>query len=131
MGLDGLATLTEDERTRFIAFTSGAFRFYEASRLQWRHGQLHAEHWQNVEAFVKDIANRAGIADFWALRRHMHSSEFRTWFESLPRAAPAAGFYDLPINRRPGLRTDLRRTGSAASVASGPPSLDRSDQLTA
>jgi hypothetical protein len=101
-GLDGLAALTEDERARFVAFSSGVFRFFEASRLQWRHGQLDAEHWQNVEAFLKDIANRPGIIDFWALRRHLHSTEFRTWFESLPRAAPAARFYDMPVKDRPG-----------------------------
>jgi hypothetical protein len=100
VGLDGLAALTEDERTRFIAFAFGAMRFFEASHLQWRHRQLDVEHWQNVEAFLKDIANRPGIADFWALRRHMHSTEFRTWFESLPRTAPVSGFYDAPVNQR-------------------------------
>jgi hypothetical protein len=97
-GLDGLAALTEDERTRFVAFSSGVFRFFEASRLQWRHGHLDAEHWQNVDAFLRDIANQPGIADFWSMRRHLHSTEFRAWFESLPHAPPAARFYDMPAS---------------------------------
>ena len=102
VGLEGLAALDDDERTRFIVFSFGAMRFFEASRLQWRHRQLDVEHWQNVEAFLRDLAERPGIADFWAVRGHMHSTEFRTWFESLPRTAPVTGFYDVVVGEQAG-----------------------------
>src|SRR5476651_131803 len=35
LGLSNFETLTDDERVRFVAYTSGLFRFYESARLQW------------------------------------------------------------------------------------------------
>src|SRR5450755_4643097 len=34
-GLSHYEGLTEEDRLRFIVFTSGAFRFFESSRVQW------------------------------------------------------------------------------------------------
>lgn len=96
LGLGGVETLSEDERVRFIVHANAIFRFFEASRLQWRHRQLDNEHWQNIEAFLKDYASQPGIAQFWATRRHMHSSEFRTWYEALPRSTHVGGLFDIP-----------------------------------
>lgn len=95
VGLGGLEALSEDDRVRFIVFMTGAFRFFEASRLQWRHKQLDNEHWQNVEAMLKDMASRPGIDQFWRIRRHMHSAEFAAWYQALPRSTAAAGLFDL------------------------------------
>jgi hypothetical protein len=105
LGLSGLEALTEDERVRFIVAANALFRFSEASRLQWRRKQLDDAHWQNIEAFLRDLASQPGIAQFWAARRHMHSIEFRTWYEALPRSTH--GLFDFPIASGPGSEADL------------------------
>jgi len=96
LGLSGMETLTEDERVRFIIAANALFRFSEASRLQWRHKQLDNVHWQNIESFLRDYASQPGIAQFWAARRHVHSTEFRTWYEALPRSS--RGLFDVPTD---------------------------------
>ena len=96
LGLGGVEALSEDERVRFYTHANALFRFIEASRLQWRHKQLDNVHWQNIEAFLKDYASQRGIAQFWAVRRHMHSTEFRTWYEALPRST--RGLFDVPTD---------------------------------
>jgi hypothetical protein len=92
-GLSHYEDLSNEDRARFIMYTSGAFRFFESSRVQWRHGQLDNEHWQNVEANVRDFASQPGIGRFWRVRKHWHSTEFQNWFGSLSAKAEG-GLYD-------------------------------------
>lgn len=84
LGLADLSALTDDERTRFLVLASSLFRFYEAARLQWRHGQLDKEHWENILFQISDFGSQPGIRAYWTIRRGWHSTEFRQWFESLP-----------------------------------------------
>lgn len=84
VGLADLSALTDDERTRFLVLASSLFRFYEAARLQWRHGQLDEEHWENIVFQITDFGSQPGIQAYWAIRSRWHSKEFRQWFESLP-----------------------------------------------
>jgi hypothetical protein len=90
-GLSHYEELSNEERARFILLTHGSFRFFEASRLQWRHGQLDSEHWHTVEVTVRHLASQPGIRSFWKVRRHWHSSEFQNWFESLPLSGGGLG----------------------------------------
>ena len=83
LGLDGLESLTEDERVRFYALAGAILRFFEGARLQWRHGQLDREHWYNVEKTAIDFAATPGFEAYWAARRHWLSPEFQHWYESL------------------------------------------------
>ena len=83
VGLADLTALTDDERTRFLVLASSLFRFYEAARLQWRHGQLDKEHWENIVFQVSDFGSQPGIRTYWNIRKRWHSMEFRRWFESL------------------------------------------------
>ena len=83
LGLLDIKGLTDDERVRFVAFLSGLFRFWESSRLQWRHGQLDNEHWENVAQQAIDFASQPGVKHFWEIRRHWHSAEFQKWYASL------------------------------------------------
>lgn len=92
-GLEQFDSLTDDERVRFLVFLSGAFRFFEATRLQWRHGQLDSEHWHNVESNVRDLAPHPGVKTYWTIRHHWHSIEFRGWFESLPQTVATSVLY--------------------------------------
>ena len=84
-GLGDPGDLNDDERVRFIAYTSAQFRFFESSRVQWLQRQLDDEHWQNIEAQVKNFAAQPGVQAWWKLRRDWHSAAFCAWFESLPR----------------------------------------------
>ena len=86
-GIERYDSLTDDERVSFVAFLSTLFRFFEASRLQWKHGQLDNEHWHNVESNIRAAAPIAGVQEYWKLRGDWHSAEFRAWFESLPKNA--------------------------------------------
>ena len=83
IGLSDLSLLTDDERTRFLVLASSLFRFYEAARLQWRHGQLDKEHWENIVFQISDFGSQPGIRAYWAIRSRWHSTEFRQWFDSL------------------------------------------------
>ena len=93
LGLGNIDSLTDDERVRFVVLVGGVFRFFEASRLQWRHGQLDSEHWQNIDANVRDFSTQPGVREYWALRRHWASGEFRTWYESLPQTTATRDLY--------------------------------------
>ena len=96
-GFDRLNTLTDDERVRFFLILSGIFRFYEAARLQWRHGQLDEGHWHQVEFQLRDVIRYPGVQTYWKMRRHWHSREFSDWLDGLPRDAAARGLYEPPL----------------------------------
>jgi len=96
LGMSDMESLTDDERVRFVAFLSGLFRYWESSRLQWRHGQLDSEHWENVARQASDFAKLTGVRHFWEIRRHWHSTEFQRWFESLP-SGKTRGIYERPL----------------------------------
>ena len=96
IGLSGFDNLTEDEQVRFVAYSSGLFRFYESAHLQWRHGQLDGEHWQNVALQAADFCRQPGIKQFWEIRRHWHSAGFQKWYDALPKDAPRS-IYQRPV----------------------------------
>lgn len=104
-GLADPRALNDDDRMRFLAICSGIFRFYDTQRLQWRHGQLDAEHWHSVQTQIGDIVRLPGIQIFWQMRRHWHSAEFRSWVDALPKDGAEHGFYDLPAADTPAPRT--------------------------
>jgi hypothetical protein len=82
-GLIDPASLNDDEWVRFVAYTSGMFRFYESSRVQWLRGNLDDEHWQNIEQQIRTLGAQPGVRAWWKLRGHWHSKAFRSWFEGL------------------------------------------------
>jgi hypothetical protein len=82
-GLDDFSSLSPDEEVRFLAFASSLFRYYDASRVQWRHGQLDNEHWHTITQQVVSLAHRPGIMAWWKLRRSWHSPDFQHWIESM------------------------------------------------
>ena len=96
VGLIDPLSLSEDDRMRFLAICSGLFRFYDAQRLQWRHGQLDAEHWHSVQTQMSDLIRLPGMQVFWKMRKHWHSAEFRNWVDALPNDRAEHGLYDMP-----------------------------------
>lgn len=103
VGLIDIEKLNDDEKTRFVALSSGLFRFFEAARLQWRHGQLDAEHWHSIDSQIRDTIRNPGLQIYWSMRRQWHSQEFCTWVDSLPKERPERGTYETP----PGIRKVL------------------------
>jgi hypothetical protein len=96
LGLDDIACLTDDERVRFYAFAGTTLRFFEGARLQWLHGQLDEEHWNNVEKSATDFAATSGFRYYWAERHHWLSPQFRKWYESLAQER-AHNLYGKPF----------------------------------
>ncbi|MEP6983006.1 MAG: hypothetical protein ABI853_05105 [Sphingomicrobium sp.] len=82
-GLIDPSRLDDVEWVRFVAYTSGMFRFYEASRVQWLRGNLDDEHWQNIEQQIRTLGTQPGVQAWWQVRAHWHSAAFRSWFEGL------------------------------------------------
>lgn len=93
LGLQGLDHLTDNERVRFIAFISTLMRFFEATRVQWLNGQLDKAHWHSTEHQAMGLASQPGITQWWEVRSHWHSDEFRSWFSSLKGISGDYQFY--------------------------------------
>ena len=96
LGLGGIEKLTDDEKVRFVSLIGGFFRFFDAARLQWRHGQLDAEHWHSIETQIRDTVRNPGVQSYLNMRSHWHSPEFRAWVDSLPKESPNRGIYETP-----------------------------------
>jgi len=96
VGLGDIEKLTDDEKARFVILSSGLFRFFEAARLQWRHGQLDAEHWYSIDTQIRDTIRNPGLQTYWSMRGHWHSPEFRAWVDALPRNTLVRGLYETP-----------------------------------
>jgi hypothetical protein len=96
VGLGGIENLNDDEKVRFVSLSSGFFRFFEAARLQWRHGQLDTEHWHSIETQIRDTIPNPGVQSYLRMRGHWHSPEFRAWIDSLPKESLERGIYDTP-----------------------------------
>jgi hypothetical protein len=96
VGCFDIGALSDDDRVRFVMFCAGLFRWFDASLLQWRHGQLDTGHWQSAEAMVRDFIRYPGVQVAWDMRKHWHSSQFQAWVDSFSKAAPEHGLYDLP-----------------------------------
>jgi hypothetical protein len=94
-----LDSLTEDEEVRFFAFASALFRFFEASHVQWRRGQLDDEHWRSIEQQALIAAAQPGLRGFWAIRRNWHCEAFQLWFESLPAVEAGQLYNKLQPNK--------------------------------
>jgi hypothetical protein len=103
LGLGDPGSLDADERTRFFAFASTVFRYYESSQVLWLQGQLDASHWHMITQQAADFANQPGIQAWWQTRRHWHSVQFREWLEALPKASPP------PIYDAPGVKAPARK----------------------
>ena len=69
--------LDDVDRVRFIAFMSGIFRYYEASYIQYKKGNLDKELWESLEIQLSEIASTRGFEFWWAVREKWHSPDFR------------------------------------------------------
>jgi hypothetical protein len=87
-------SLSDDEHVRFLVHMTTLFLTHEAARIQWRHGQLDSEHWDNVVLQLRDAVDLPGFQRYWKIRGHWHSPEFRNWYQSLTSASPGHGLYD-------------------------------------
>lgn len=78
-GLDqGLTSLDDDDKVRFISLLSALYRYYDASYLQYLQKSLEPDLWNSIEQQVKQVSRTTGFSDWWATRSHWHSERFRT-----------------------------------------------------
>ena len=94
----GLRALSDNQRVRYMVIMSGISRYYQASWLRWHRGRLDKAQWHSVESNFRDLFPHAGFQEYWRVRQNWYSPEFRAWVDSLPKATPERGLYDLPAS---------------------------------
>lgn len=94
----GLRSLSDNQRVRYMVIMSGIARYYQASWLRWRQGQLDKVQWHSVECNFRDLFPHTGFQEYWSIRRNWYSAEFAAWADSFPKTTPERGLYDIPTS---------------------------------
>jgi len=81
-GLRDPATLSEVETARFTAFWQNAFFTFQNWFYQRQVGVLDEGIWWGWSKVLTDIYQTPGIRNFWKLRRHYFSNDFRAYLET-------------------------------------------------
>lgn len=81
-GGENLATLSPEERVRFINFYVYILRIWEQLHLQKQSGMMDEQMWEANVNILRDIHRLRGAAAAWEIRRHLFSRRFRTFYES-------------------------------------------------
>ena len=78
IGLEqGVAGLDEDDGVRFLSIVSTLLRYFDASYLQFQRKSLEPDLWNTIEKFTILVTNSPGFSDWWSLRNHTLSEDFR------------------------------------------------------
>ncbi len=80
---DGLNSLDETERVRFILIAHGMMRICEEAHVDRSHDVWPAWAELLIEESLVDLMATKGYRDFWALRNHQYSAEFRKLVDDL------------------------------------------------
>ena len=96
IGFTGLEPLSDNQRTRFLVVMTSIVRYWQDSWLERERGHLDTGLWYTVEVMVRDIVKQPGFPEFWSMRSHWFTPEFRAWIDALPKLRPERGLYDLP-----------------------------------
>lgn len=89
----GLAKLTDAERVRYFAMVFILFRSWEKAFHHRSEGEL--EQW-NAEIVTKpmvDFMMSDGMQEYWALRKHWYTSNFRHWVDELIKNRSGVDIY--------------------------------------
>jgi len=83
VGIEGLDSLSDVERLRFVIYLTSAMRSFENAYYQWKNGRLDNETWGTLSAVLKDVKSTAGFIEFFKMRRHHFRSEFSDFIDDL------------------------------------------------
>ena len=73
---------TEDDRMRALPLFFSTFKLFENAWFQQRQGTLDPQQWQGWDAYIRMYYYRAGVKDWWRLRRAAFAAGFRDYVES-------------------------------------------------
>lgn len=86
---DGFEAAVEDwsgvkaeDRARVMYLLTQLFRHWENSFFQHRQGTLDADLWATWEGIILSYFHQPGIQEWWDVRRHAYSLDFRTFLEA-------------------------------------------------
>ena len=98
-GLRDYASLSEQEKTRFIATFMAFLSYSQNAFLKWRQGLLASALWMGWELLIMNLICAPGGRAFWKERSYLFGEEFRQYVESdlmkrppHPNAKPMGAF---------------------------------------
>jgi hypothetical protein len=80
-GLRNYHSLSENERTRFIAVFMSFLSYSQNAFLKWRQGLLAPSLWLGWEQVMMNLFGAPGGKALWKERRYMFGDEFRRYIE--------------------------------------------------
>ncbi len=86
-GIKSFSSLTAAEKVRFTALLHHYSRTWEHAHLSYRKGTLDAAIWQGLVAQTCDVFGSPGIQEWWRVRGHWYSDEYRSFIESSAKAS--------------------------------------------
>lgn len=70
-----------EDRARIMYLLTQLFRHWENSFFQYRQGTLDAGLWMTWEGIMVSYFHQPGIQEWWKVRRHAYSTDFRAFLE--------------------------------------------------
>ena len=93
--LEGIDSLSAEERVRFFALMHVVAKTWEDTWFQWRVGTLGDAYWEGQQASFLDIFSQPGPQEYWALRKHWFDLDFREFMENALDAHEATDMHYL------------------------------------
>ncbi len=88
-GAGGLSSLKEGNLIRFMAFHDQIFVAYQSFYFQYVRGALDERIWGTYKQAMFGLLAQTGSQDWWKLRRHWFSEEFRNYVDRVAAMEPS------------------------------------------
>jgi hypothetical protein len=90
---DGVDALAEVERARFFAHMGRVFRIIEAIYVHHRDGTIDSDLWDGIDASNSDVFGTDATKQYWQIRQHWFSREFRKYVDTRIDKTDPIDFY--------------------------------------
>jgi len=97
-GIHGFGYLRPAEKVRLGAFFGTHFKNFDGMYHYRLDGTLQKSHWEVIQRMITDLISYPGTQEWWALRRHWHSSEFAAVVDQIISEGPRPDAYALFIS---------------------------------
>jgi len=94
-GIANIDQLTDEDRIKFIAFTTYTLRIWEGSHQEYLRGQLDEGIWRAHAQMLRSVQDFSGIKRVWTLRRFIFSEVFLRFYDAHATQGVAADLYGL------------------------------------
>jgi hypothetical protein len=96
-GTSDFDSLPNQERIRFLSFVAYTCRIWEALHRQHLRGQLDDDLWRSHVQMLRDVQGLEGHKRAWALRKHVFSEAFQTFYEANATQGVPRDLYGLDL----------------------------------